>query len=378
MTRRPRIAIIGAGPIGLEAALAGMERGFDVVVYERGAIAQHVRGWGHVPMFSPFGMNASEAGKARVRSCPDDDALLTGAEYADAYLAPLGATLPVQTGVEVLSIARSGALKGEKIGAADRGDTRLKLLLARQHEEWLDEADIVFDCTGTFSTPNSLGDGGMPAPGERACRDLIDYGMPKVTAQLAGKRVLVLGGGHSAATAVWDLARVEDAGIIWATRKAHSPPCARVPDDPLSARDRLVEAANALAVSRAIDFRPGRSVLALKRSGDSVCVMLGEDEKVEVDRIIACVGFRPDPAMTRELQTQTCWATEGTYPLAAMMLGETGIDCLAAPVGGAETLLHPEPGYFALGIKSYGRTPNFLIRTGREQIENACRWLEQR
>ena len=67
---------------------------------------------------------------------------------------------------------------------------------------------------------------------------------------------------------------------------------------------------------------------------------------------------------------QTCWATEGTYKLAASLLGETGADCLAVAGFGAETLVHPEPNYFTLGTKSYGRTPDFLIRTGREQIDS--------
>ncbi len=53
---KKRIAIIGAGPIGLEAALAATARGFDMEIFERGQIADSVRKWGHVRMFSPFGM----------------------------------------------------------------------------------------------------------------------------------------------------------------------------------------------------------------------------------------------------------------------------------------------------------------------------------
>ena len=44
---------------------------------------------------------------------------------------------------------------------------------------------------------------------------------------------------------------------------------------------------------------------------------------------------------------------------------------------GAETLLHPEPGFFTLGMKSYGRAPNFLLRTGYEQVASVFAWLEQ-
>ncbi len=86
--------------------------------------------------------------------------------------------------------------------------------------------------------------------------------------------------------------------------------------------------------------------------------------------IIAATGYRPDLSLARELHVQTCWATEGTYKLAAALLGESAGDCLQVAGFGAETLAHPEPGYFTLGMKSYGRTPDFLIRTGREQIES--------
>ena len=41
--------------------------------------------------------------------------------------------------------------------------------------------------------------------------------------------------------------------------------------------------------------------------------------------------------------------------LAAALLGARGGDCLAQTSHGAETLANPEPGFFILGAKSYGR-----------------------
>src|SRR4051812_29267193 len=55
---KPRIAILGAGPIGLEAALAAAERGWEFTVYEMGdAVGANVRDWGHVRLFTPWEMN---------------------------------------------------------------------------------------------------------------------------------------------------------------------------------------------------------------------------------------------------------------------------------------------------------------------------------
>ena len=59
-----RLAILGAGPIGLEAALYARFLGYDVVVYETGDVAASVRQWGQVRMFTPFGMN--QIGRAHV------------------------------------------------------------------------------------------------------------------------------------------------------------------------------------------------------------------------------------------------------------------------------------------------------------------------
>ena len=47
-----RIAVLGAGPIGLDAALTARMLGFPVTVYERGRVAEYVQRWGHAKFFS--------------------------------------------------------------------------------------------------------------------------------------------------------------------------------------------------------------------------------------------------------------------------------------------------------------------------------------
>ena len=122
------IAVIGAGPIGLEATLAALESGLEVALYERGAVAESVQQWGHVRMFSPFEMNSTELGRAKLNKVglelPAADELLTGHNLRDRYLLPLANILP--TGVlhehcDVVGISRSHGLKGDHIGATARG-----------------------------------------------------------------------------------------------------------------------------------------------------------------------------------------------------------------------------------------------------------------
>ena len=87
-----KIAILGAGPIGIETALQASELGHEIDVYERGAVGQNVRDWGHVRMFSSWEINRSALGvrelTARGVSLDDDREYPTGAEYCERYLDP--------------------------------------------------------------------------------------------------------------------------------------------------------------------------------------------------------------------------------------------------------------------------------------------------
>ena len=381
-----RLAILGAGPIGVEAAVAAAERGYDVRVFERGVVGDSMRKWSHVHMFSPFEMNASVLGRekvhAEVGTVPNDMALLGGGEFAVEYLEPLASTLGnrVSLFTEVVGVARTGVLKGELIGESERAKYPFRLLMRRGKEVWDETADVIFDCTGTFCTPNPLGDGGLGTPGEQFCSDRIEYGIPNVDNDAyLRKRVMVVGCGHSAATVVRNLVGLADTRVIWLKRRFAELPCATIENDVLPARSDLIECVNELVASGVVDFRPGCRVLSLARvrGGAEVRIATPKGETIEfVDRIVGATGFRPDLGLARELQAKTCYATEGTFNLAAALLGEKGGDCLSLGGFGPETLQHPEPGYFVLGMKSYGRTTDFLIRTGLEQIQNLLDLLE--
>ena len=62
------VAVIGGGPVGLAAAAHLVTRGLPVKLYEAGAtVAAHVRDWGHVRLFSPWGFNTDAAATAILR-----------------------------------------------------------------------------------------------------------------------------------------------------------------------------------------------------------------------------------------------------------------------------------------------------------------------
>ena len=64
----PRLAILGAGPVGLEAALYASALGYPFALYERGQPSENLRAWGHVKLFTPFGMNVSPLGRATLKA----------------------------------------------------------------------------------------------------------------------------------------------------------------------------------------------------------------------------------------------------------------------------------------------------------------------
>lgn len=104
---KQRVAIIGAGPIGLEAALLGVLQGHDVQVYERRGVGSSLVDWGHVKLFSPWAMNVSALGLSVLggRPPPADEDLATGGQMVEAYFEPLSLTfvVPGQTVVHTVA-----------------------------------------------------------------------------------------------------------------------------------------------------------------------------------------------------------------------------------------------------------------------------------
>ena len=84
-----------------------------------------------------------------------------------------------------------------------------------------------------------------------------------------------------------------------------------------------------------------------------------------------------DHLLYRQLQVHECYATSGPMKLAAALLGSTSQDCLAQESHGADTLANPEPNFFIVGSKSYGRNNTFLMRTGWQQVDEVFSLLQE-
>ena len=379
-----RLAILGGGPIGIEAATLASRCGLEVTVFERGPIGAFVARWGHVRMFSPWKLNRSPWGAAalheRGAELADPEAFPTGREYLRDYLRPLveaaGLAPRIRERTTVRGVSRRDAHKGRLIG---RRAAAGPFLIAASGPDGPDfvEADIVFDATGVYGQPGALGPGGLPAAGEDAVSDRVERWIPDPNDRdrpaYAGRHVLLVGDGHSAATTLELLLHLRESHpgtrVTWAL-SPKLPPYEEIPDDPLPRRRELSRFGNRAASGEIDGVAPVRGTIRrLEPENGNIAVTFEDGATVQVERIVANVGYRPDMSLSRELQVHHCYASEGPMKLAASLLAQgAGADCLAQESAGIDTLRSPEPNFWVLGSKSYGRNSNFLLRVGFEQI----------
>ncbi|MFQ5499545.1 MAG: NAD(P)-binding domain-containing protein [Candidatus Zixiibacteriota bacterium] len=391
------LLIIGAGPIGLECALYASACDLDYLILEKSRPAANMQQWGYVRMFSPWEMNISPLGQTALDfeadyGCP------TGNEMVEQYyerLASLDSIAPrLISEMAVEHISRDGLLKNQFIGDSKRAAVPF-LAFGRQADgsEHLFRARTVIDASGVYGTPNRLGRGGIPAVGERVNAAAIDYHLADLsngTISSDDCSFLVVGAGHSACTMLVQLDQISrenrDIDVTWVTTSETNPAVAPIDNDPLPERARLIAQANALAsgsnnsithvaghwIDQVADGKDTRLVVTLSDSS-------GSRRQIEVDRIFALVGYRPDRTLYEQLQVHECYASFGPMKLAAHLLSSgASTDCLAPVEGGDDLYNNPEPSFYVLGAKSYGRTSNFLIKKGHDQIRTVFRQITGR
>ena len=369
----PRVLVIGAGPMGVAAALGAEARGHDVTLLERGEIGASLRTWGPVRFFSPLSMNVSPRMRELLGDAlPPDDALLTGPEYAERVLLPLTERAPlegrVRTNHRVIAIGRRGLTRTDYAGHPLRAEKPFRVLC---DNDAMFEAEVILDASGGLTVPCPIGVGGLPPLGITRLASAPIRTLGDLAARLEslhGKRVLLLGDGHSAANAMVMLADAA-VNVIWATRGANRRPCEEVPNDPLPERRSIVERANALAEQPPAFLRVERRAMiesVAQNNGHAVIALTG-GRIVEADAIAAFTGYRPDAGFLSELTVETSPVTEGGARLYRAISNVT--DCLTVPSVTPKDLASGEPGYWFVGSRGYGRSRSFLLQTGLAQLE---------
>lgn len=378
------VVIIGAGPVGLAAAAHLLERGIRPVVLERGdGPAAHVRSWGHVRLFSPWRYCIDEAARRLLEStdwrAPDPDEHPTGHALVSDYLAPL-AGVPamreaVRYGASVSSVSRHGLDRMSSRGR-EQAPYRVVVQTAGGVEVLLTRA--VIDASGTFASPNPLGADGVAVVGEREAAEHIEYGIPDVLttdrARYAGRRVLVVGSGHSAFNALIDLATLVSQApgttIDWVVRRTDlGGAFGGGIKDQLAARGQLGDTVKELAARDLMRIHTGFGIDRVERTAAGLVVASGERVLGPFDEIIGATGFRPDLTLTRELRLALDPIVESPAVLAPL-IDPNLHSCGSVPPHGVDELSHPDRDFYIIGMKSYGRAPTFLMLTGYEQARS--------
>jgi thioredoxin reductase len=378
------VVVIGAGPVGLAAAAHLISKGETPLVLEGGAsVGASMRRWGHVRIFSPWEYNVDKAARTLLEqhgwTHPPLDGYPTGSELVEHYLEPLAALPEIQPHLHlnlwVTAVTRAGLSRTK---TASRDQTPFMVRVRRNGIEEDILAKAVIDASGTYTSPNPLGGSGLPALGENENAGRIFYGIPDVLgaerSRYAGKRVMVVGSGHSAFDVLLDLVELveaePDTAITWVVRKANiSQLFGGGEDDQLPERGRLGMRLRAMVDQGALTMVTSFKTATLRNTEDGLLLSDGHRTLQPVDEVVAATGFRPNLDLTRELRLSLDEVVESPTQLAPLI--DPNIhSCGSVPPHGAMELKHPEADFYIVGMKSYGRAPTFLMLTGYEQVRS--------
>ncbi|MFM7070224.1 MAG: hypothetical protein ACKO38_00315 [Planctomycetota bacterium] len=378
-----RLAIIGAGPIGLEAALYARFLGYDISVFERGRICERLLPRRHLPtlinlgdLCSPLGIRAIMAQQEGYQPLARDYQPTVG-EWLDTYLLPLAATDLLADHIhqdnEVQAVGRAGFLRGELADDPDRGDYALRVLIRDgQGNERIEEFDGLIDASGR-PVPCFLGESGIPAVGELAARRSESARWRHIPPDLAvgdrealrDQRIVIVGESLDAAMsleAVRGLTeRYPATRVWWITRRLindESPGPIEEPNSNFGDTFRqLIREANALSHSpQGFELVDGTAIQAVQGTRDETGAapwrlkLIGKHAgTLECDYLFSNTGYRVDDRITRELHVHRCPASD--------RIREDALDVTMNPtvtpaVGIGKVIA--EPHYHILGEKRAG------------------------
>lgn len=359
-----RIAIVGAGPIGLEAALYARTLGHHVIVFERGPVAASVAEWAFVRLFSPWLLCTTSLGRNAIADIAPTlplEQYPTARDFRERYLFPLS-RCPILRGCvrennPVCSITRTTQPDAPfSIRAKDR-----------EGNDYLEQADVLLDCSGTYGIPRWAGDHGFPAPGERELQHRIFYAIPDVLGlhrdRFADRHTLLIGCTYSSAIVLrnlQDLAANRPRTLVtWAVRR---PDQAVHPalNDPLRARGRLVEdlLKQLEHPPQCLNFLSTATLQSITATHHYFRATFRSNRRIVSllpDEVVSLNGFQPDYSFYDPDNKPAPPPTPPHHapePIMPPAFGDSGTD----------------NNFFILGAKSYSANTNFLLQAGHMQI----------
>jgi thioredoxin reductase len=382
------VAIIGAGPVGLAAAAHLTIRKQPFLLFEAGnTVASNILSWAHIRVFSPWRYNIDKSARQLLKDSgwisPDEEDLPTGLELYKRYLKPLSDVPAMKPHIlldsKVISIGRKNI---DKVRTQGREELPFVVQVLCRNEIKQYDVKAVIDASGTWSSPNPVGSGGVYAVGEVENRRRIFYGIPDIlgvhSSRYESKDVLVVGSGHSSINAVLELdklkGRFPDTEIHWVLRKKNLRDIyGGKENDALEARGALgIKIEELISNDRVNVYTPFQIQQILNRDHKLTVIGSQDNQKFAlpgIDEIISNTGSRPDFSFLRELRLSIDPSLESVAEIAGLI--DPNIhSCGTVRPHGEKELRHPDKDFYIAGSKSYGRAPTFLMATGYEQVRS--------
>ncbi|WP_282936560.1 NAD(P)-binding domain-containing protein [Paenibacillus sp. RC67] len=382
------VAIIGSGPVGLAAAAHLIARGESFVLFEAGEkVGANIVKWAHVRLFSPWQYNIDKAARKLLISsgwvAPDDSAIPSGKELVESYLMPLAQLSEIKPFIhlqtQVVAISRKGL---SKVKTQGREQLPFVIHVKKNDKRFIFEARAIVDASGTWSNPNPVHSDGIFTAEEKSLGSQTYYGIPDILGKdkerYSGKKVLVVGSGHSAINTLLELGtlkeQVSETEIVWALRKSKLEDVYGGRDaDSLPARGDLGTRIQQLVESGIVKVITSLHIEELRKNGRKVQVIgsIGRERTSidEIDEIVSNTGSRPDLSFVREVRVTTDSSLESVLELAPL-IDPNVHSCGTVRPHGEKELRQPEKDFYIVGSKSYGRAPTFLMATGYEQVRS--------
>ena len=183
------IAVIGAGPVGIEAALYARFLGYNVDIFDTGRPAKNATRWHQRPLGVTVDQCTTSLGHAALLSQdvgyknPEPNREFTGQAFADEYLIPLAKSDLLVDGVhinsQVIEVSRLRTSLEDQSDMQERCNDEFRLLIrSRDRGLYTHRADIVLDCRGSMSGECGWGPAGSQSIGATEFTDQVYRWLP--------------------------------------------------------------------------------------------------------------------------------------------------------------------------------------------------------
>jgi len=376
----PEIAVVGAGPIGLEAALYARFLGYPTTVFERGRVGERLR---DVCLAGEFLFEASRTtlGVAAIKAQDPDFLLpaghetLTSGQYLARYLVPLADSDLLSdsirshtTVVAIRRTAESAAAQGSPEMPPDSdANAAAQFLVDTVSQDGTTEtfrAEIVIDCSGLVEMSHESFRKQLPERSSVVISEIalgrMQHGLPQAAGKdrerYAGRRTLVIGDGEPlrlAARQLVSLRRVSSATRIGLLNEYPS-------------ENQVPQMCPGPHRGADSDLIPAECRVDIP--ADAMLSQLEFD--VAQDRFRAT--FRCDRQIFEEMFDRVLW-------LAPRVVDSCLDSDLQISVRSGEPMIVSRlPRLYVLGSKSTAGRTDFLLSTGYRQIRDAFRTIGQR